>query len=102
MAMDADREIHTTILSFLQEEFDAISSSLMSGKIGTFSERVRLSRRIDAVMSTLEPHTRRDIRARKLVRRCERLKNDLLASRPLLEKRIPPELVSQLFRGRKP
>ena len=101
MVMNADREIHSTIFRFLKEEFDSISSSLMSGEISSFSDKVRLSRRIDGVMASLEPHARSDIRARLLVRRGERLKSDLLASRPQLEKRIPVELVRQVFRARK-
>jgi hypothetical protein len=100
MAMNADREIHSSIYQFLKEEFDTIRGSLAAGEIGSFSDSVRLCRRIDGVLNTLEPHARSDFRARQLVRRGERLKTDLLASRPYLEKRIPADLVRQLFQAR--
>lgn len=99
--MNADRMIHSSIYKFLKDEFDAIDCALASGKIDSFSDKVRLCHRIDGVLNSLEPHVRSDIRARRLVRRGERLKSDLLASRPCLEKRIPTELVRQLFNPRK-
>ncbi len=97
MGKNADREIHSSIYRFLKEEFDTISSSLARGEIGSFSDKVRLCRRIDGVLNSLQPHARSDIRARKLVRRGELLKTGLLASRPYLERRVPVELVRQLL-----
>lgn len=97
MNMQADREIHAMIFNFLKEEFDSINSSLNSGEIRSFRDKIDLSRKINGVMSALAPQARNDIRARLLVRRAERLKRELLSSRPYLEKYIPPALIRQIL-----
>ncbi len=96
MGINADREVHSAIYRYLQEEFDAISSSLAAGGIDSFRDKVGICRRIDGVLQTIQPYVRSDPRARMLVRRGERLKSELLSSRPYLEKRVPAALMRQL------
>jgi hypothetical protein len=86
--MKEDETIHSDVLKYFNEEFDALEERLKAGGLDDYKERVLVSRKIAEAVNLLSPYVRSDPRARHLVKSAEALKKELLSVREMMIKHL--------------
>lgn len=82
--MTEDVNMTDRVISYFDDEFEAISSQLDAGKFLDYKERVLVSRKIDEALSRLSPYVRSEWRARQVVKKGETLRERLLSVRDII------------------
>jgi hypothetical protein len=75
------------VLSYFEDELDFTRKRLDAGLFDKFRDRIVASRKIADALEMLAPYCRKDQRARKLVRRGESLRKELLSVREVICKK---------------
>jgi len=82
--MSEDVNMSEQVINYFDEEFEAITARLDSGKLLDYKERVLVSRKIDKALSQLSPYVRSEWRARQVVKKGETLRERLLSVRDII------------------
>ena len=89
--------IQNRILVYFENEIVAVRNQLETGQFKSFKEQVIAGRKIAEALERLAPYTRRDQRARRLVRTGKTLIDDLLSVREVLRGRNSSPRFRQLL-----
>jgi hypothetical protein len=79
-----DASMAERVISYFEDEFNAILGQLEGGILLDYKERVLVSRKVDEALTHLSPYVRSEWRARQVVKIGETLRKRLLSVRDII------------------